>query len=518
MGNNRNRRSRRVESQSSDRDKNTSETSFTQGNATLVGVSENVNIILDRNLGSELTEPSQISNEIKVISQRLTEQNNDKMSQIEEQLNNKFEEILKEIRTNKNHIVITDEEDAENNQPGPSNYKNKGLRNKQASNSTSDKNKNQDDRFYPSEMSDLRQPYTSLGIAEDTLEETIILNENRQKRADYHMVTGPTKNILRQSSTNSNTTNTLGQTPLEHPESTDHVSQIAIAIENLARRNTEPQLFHPKNTLTFNGKLEKNEKFEYFEDVLHTTLEMQPHLTEDMKINHFHAHLRGLALKTFKNIQRTSTTTLEDMLVVFRRKYVKPESSASAKHRFNRLMFQPENQKLPDFLEDLQESAEKAFGEAAPQLIESLIYAKKPPLLLLKKSINQAYLENGTYEQIVKNLEREMELNGLEADEPLVKTQITAVKQQTNTQNTKTPPHNTKTKTKTPNTVPNNTLQDNQCRYCKDEGHIAKECPKLAKRQKMDQDPDAPRCSHYNTPGHEEPNSLLRIKQGKPST
>ena len=493
MGNRRNRRSRRVESQSSDRDENTSETSFTQGNANLVGVSENVNNVLDRNLGSELTEPSQISIEIEVISQRLAEQNNDKMSQIEEQLNNKFEEILKEIGTNKTHIVKTDEEDVENNQPGPSNYKNKGLRNKHASNSTSDKNKNQDDRFYPSEMCELRQPYTPLGIAEDTLDKTIIRNENRQERADHHMVTGPTKNILRQSSTNSNTTNTQGphaQTPLEHPEPTNSVSQIAIAIENLARRNTEPSLFHPKNTLTFNGKLEKNEKFEYFEDLFHTTLKMQPHLTENMKINHFHAHLRGLALKTFKNIQRTPTTTLEDILVVFRRKYVKPESSASAKHRFNQLMFQPENQKLPDFLEDLQESAERAFGEAAPQMIESLIYAKMPPHL--KKSINQAFLENGTYEQIVEHLERKMELNGLEADEPLAKTQMTAVKQQTNIQNTRTPPQNT--------------LQDNQCRYCKDEGHIAKECPKLAKRQKMDQDPEAPRCSHCNTPGHEEPN------------
>ena len=61
MGNKRNRRSRRVESQSSDRDENISESSFTQGNATLVDVSENVINIFDRNLGSELTEPSQIS-------------------------------------------------------------------------------------------------------------------------------------------------------------------------------------------------------------------------------------------------------------------------------------------------------------------------------------------------------------------------------------------------------------------------------------------------------------------------
>ena len=61
-------------------------------------------------------------------------------------------------------------------------------------------------------------------------------------------------------------------------------------------------------------------------------------------------------------------------------------------------------------------------------MIESLLYAKMPPHL--KKSINQAYLENGTYDQIVKHLEREMELNGLEADDPLVKTQMTATKKE----------------------------------------------------------------------------------------
>ena len=504
MGNKRNRRSRRVESQSSDREENISEASFTQGNATLVDVAENVNNIFDRNLGSELTEPSQISNEIEAITQRLSEQNNHKMSQIEQQLNSKFEEILKEIRTNKENNVTDGDEDVENNRPSTSNSENRHLRRKHASNN--EINRDQDNRFQSSEMHELRQRTTPFGLVNETLNDTIIINENRQE-ADYHMVTGPTKNILRQSSTNSNTHNTTGphaELLLEHPEPSDPVSQIAQAIEKLARKNPEPSLFHPKNTLTFNGKLEKNEKFEYFEDLFHTTLKMQPHLTEEMKINHFHAHLRGLALKTFKNIQRTPATTLEDILVVFRRKYVKPESSASAKHRFNRLMFQPENQKLPDFLEDLQESAEKAFGEAAPQMIESLIYAKMPPHL--KKSINQAYLENGTYEQIVRHLEREMELNGLEADEPLVKTQMTVVKQPSSEQTTKTTSQNTKQKTKTPNTVPNNTLQNNQCRYCKEEGHIAKECPKLAKRQKMDKDPDAPRCSHCNTTGHEEPN------------
>ena len=61
---------------------------------------------------------------------------------------------------------------------------------------------------------------------------------------------------------------------------------------------------------------------------------MQPTLTEKMKINHFHAHLRGLTLKTFKDIQRTPTTTLEDKPEMFRRKTVKPKSKASENLNF----------------------------------------------------------------------------------------------------------------------------------------------------------------------------------------
>ena len=39
--------------------------------------------------------------------------------------------------------------------------------------------------------------------------------------------------------------------------------------------------------------------------------------------------------------------------------------------------------------------------------------------LNLKKSINQAHLENGPSEEIVTHLERELELNGLEAPDEL---------------------------------------------------------------------------------------------------
>ena len=94
---------------------------------------------------------------------------------------------------------------------------------------------------------------------------------------------------------------------------------------------------------------------------------------------------------------------------------------ATAKRKFQQLVFNPANQKLIDFLDELQKLAKDAFGVDAQAIIEQFIYAKMPAHL--KKSINQARLENGTCEQIVTHLERELELNSLEyPDETQMKT------------------------------------------------------------------------------------------------
>ena len=55
----------------------------------------------------------------------------------------------------------------------------------------------------------------------------------------------------------------------------------------------------------------------------------------------------------------------------------------------------------------------------------------------------------GTYEQIERHLEQEVELN-----ERPTKTQLTVVKRQSSSQKAKRLSPNTKTKNKTPNTVP----------------------------------------------------------------
>ena len=117
-------------------------------------------------------------------------------------------------------------------------------------------------------------------------------------------------------------------------------------------------------------------------------LKMQPEMTEALKINHFHSHLRGETLETFRIKNSDNKRALEDVLILFRRKYVRPQSQATVKHNWHNLSFDPNTKSLSDFLEEPNECAERAFGPLAQQMIGSLFYEKLPPHL--KRSLNIA--------------------------------------------------------------------------------------------------------------------------------
>ena len=222
--------------------------------------------------------------------------------------------------------------------------------------------------------------------------------------------------------------------PQFHSENTPvtiETDQILLTLQQLATNSNSANVNNnsnrfsklPKSLMktmpTFDGK---SEKFELFEYLFQTSLKIHNQLTEEDKIYYFHSLMRGDALQTFKNISSPNRENLTEILTVFRRKYVKPQSMATARHKFQQLVFNPANQNLIDFLDELQKLAKDAFGVAAQVIIDHFIYAKMPPHL--KKSINQAHLENGTYEQIVTHLERELELNSLEYPD---ETQMNAV-------------------------------------------------------------------------------------------
>ena len=207
----------------------------------------------------------------------------------------------------------------------------------------------------------------------------------------------------------------------ENTPATFEADQILLALQQLATNSISANVSNTSNRIsklpkslmttmpTFHGK---SEKFELFEDLFQTSFKIHNQLTEEDKVNYFHSLMRCDALQTFKNISSRNPENLTEILTVFRRKNVKPQSMATAKHKFQQLVFNPVNQKLIDFLDELHKLGKDAFGVAAQAILDQFIYAKMPPHL--KKSINQAHLENDTYEQIVTHLERELELNSLE--------------------------------------------------------------------------------------------------------
>ena len=127
----------------------------------------------------------------------------------------------------------------------------------------------------------------------------------------------------------------------ENTPATIEADHILLALQQLATNSNSANFNNnisrisklPKSVTrtmpTFDGK---SEKFELSEDLLQTSLKIHNQLTEEDKINYFYSLMRGDALQTFKNITSPNREKLGEILTVFRRKYVKPQSTATARH------------------------------------------------------------------------------------------------------------------------------------------------------------------------------------------
>ena len=229
------------------------------------------------------------------------------------------------------------------------------------------------------------------------------------------------------------------RTSLLTAKPTDPVSQIGIAIENLANKKSAQSPFYPENTLTFHAKFDKKRNLNISKTCFtqhNTSNATQPKYGNEVQL--FQAHLRVRAKKTFKYIQRTPTTTLEDILRTFGRKYVEPESIASAKHRFKKLSVELENQKHPR-----------------------------------RKSISKIPLIKRTLEMTHTNRFSKTSMDSMDSKQVnlCVKTQVSVTKN----------PQTVEKKTNTPTTEISKTNISHNLTYC----------PKLVKRRKIEENPDA---------------------------
>ena len=88
--------------------------------------------------------------------------------------------------------------------------------------------------------------------------------------------------------------------------------------------------------------------------------------------------MRDASPQMFKNFSSWNLRNLAEILTVLRRKYMKPQSMATAKQKFQQPLFNPANQKLIDFVDELQKLAKDATGVDAQANIEHFIYVEMP--------------------------------------------------------------------------------------------------------------------------------------------
>ena len=141
-----------------------------------------------------------------------------------------------------------------------------------------------------------------------------------------------------------------------------------------------------------------------------------------------------------------------------------------------------------------QLNVSKTFGPPAKQILDSFLYTKLQPQL--KPSINLTYLENGTYNEILAHLDRELKMSCLETIAevriPTMTTTTTTVKKQTLSENAE--------------------QQQIVCRYCKEPERSIKECRKhIYKEQERQNEKQTteranaetyPPCPHYRRTNH----------------
>ena len=129
----------------------------------------------------------------------------------------------------------------------------------------------------------------------------------------------------------------------ENTPATIESDRILLALQQLATNSNSANVNNNSNRIlklpkfltttmpTFDGK---SENIELFEDVFETSLKIHNQLTEEENLNYLHSLMRGDALQTSKNITSPNRDILGEIMTVFRRKYVKHQSMAKAKHKF----------------------------------------------------------------------------------------------------------------------------------------------------------------------------------------
>ena len=118
MGNRKNRRSRRIQSPSLERELSASEIETSQGNETVIETLsnfENVSSVRDEEIA--LDSGTQNENEMQIWTQRITDKTNKEVTNLRKEMDEKLEKILKEMKNNRRTQSVPNRSYQEQNTP-----------------------------------------------------------------------------------------------------------------------------------------------------------------------------------------------------------------------------------------------------------------------------------------------------------------------------------------------------------------------------------------------------------------
>ena len=169
------------------------------------------------------------------------------------------------------------------------------------------------------------------------------------------------------------------------------------AIQDLLRKlqktNTKLLQTHVSN---FRGTKDKYNEFEHL--LLNHFRPIANKITEEDKIRFFQSLLRDEAIDFWQTITISPTTTLHDVLQLFRKEFAKEDMREVARYKWNEAKYDPTTQTFGDFLKDLKKIAKQAYGDEADKCIKMFLFGKLP--VEIQQELTMANKEDSSPEAI----------------------------------------------------------------------------------------------------------------------
>ena len=187
MGNRKNRRSRRNQSPSLERELSASEIETSQGNEVNIETLsnfQNTNSVRDEE--TTLVGGSRNENEMQAWTQRISDKTSKEVSDLRKEMNEKPEKMLKEMKNSRRAQSVPIRKFQEQNTPQAGTSRNANYRDDEVNASENQENETQDNPFRPPNNDELRTPMQPLNIQNMHLDDSVVINEDRIGE-DYHI-------------------------------------------------------------------------------------------------------------------------------------------------------------------------------------------------------------------------------------------------------------------------------------------------------------------------------------------